>query len=259
MTVYSVRHAFPEGVGFEIKRKAGYPAYTFLHFFTPIEISTKEGTVKSGAHAFIIYEPVFPQWFKSEREILHDWMHFDVEAPSFFQEYGIPLNTVFYPKNPEILSEIIRELEVEFYSERNMREALIRLKLEELFIKLGRLLNEDRIPPVSKEILARFKALREDNFLNLSKNRNAAEMASAVGLSPSRFFTLYKRIFGVSPIDDLINAKISAAQITLFSSDAKMENIAAELGYENITHFIRQFKSRTGKTPSEYRLMSRLK
>jgi len=77
------------------------------------------------------------------------------------------------------------------------------------------------------------------------------------GLSESRFFSLYKRIFGISPTLDLINAKITAAKNLLLSTDEKIEAISHALGYDNVTHFIRQFKSRVGKSPSAYRKMSR--
>ena len=79
-------------------------------------------------------------------------------------------------------------------------------------------------------------------------------MAERLNLSESRFYALYKSIFGISPTADIINARIYSAKNMLQFSNDKIEKIAAELGYKNTTHFIRQFKSSTGVTPSKYRL-----
>ena len=78
-------------------------------------------------------------------------------------------------------------------------------------------------------------------------------MAQSVGLSQSRFFTVYKQTFGNSPIDDLICARMESAKETLLLSDESINTIAENLGYNNTTHFIRQFKTFCGVSPTKYR------
>ena len=83
-------------------------------------------------------------------------------------------------------------------------------------------------------------------------------MAQRVHLSPSRVYPIYKKLFGISPNADLINARINSAKNRLINSGDKIEDIAESLGYRNITHFIRQFKENTGMSPGQYRKNRRL-
>ena len=54
-------------------------------------------------------------------------------------------------------------------------------------------------------------------------------------------------------MDDIINAKIDLAKNLLLSSEQKISLIAKSLGYSDVTHFIRQFKAKTGVSPSKFR------
>ena len=78
-------------------------------------------------------------------------------------------------------------------------------------------------------------------------------MAKKVNLSESHFFVLYKKFYGITPVADLINARINNAKNMLLFKNMLIDDIASELGYNNTTHFIRQFKSFVGITPSQYR------
>lgn len=252
----AVRHAFPEDCGFTIDRPRGYPAYTLLHFFTPVEIIDGEKLIKTESHACIIYEPGVRQYFKSEGALIHDWMHFDFKDSAKLSLPGIEPNRVFYPKRYEFITETVRELESEFYSELLGREELIRAKLGELFIKLCRSVSERERPPLKTRTEAMLRALREENFRSLRKNPTVPEMARKAGLSQSRFYTLYKALFGISPTDDMIKARMAEAENALLTTDGKIETVAHSLGYQNVTHFIRQFKSFFGESPGEYRKRS---
>lgn len=77
-------------------------------------------------------------------------------------------------------------------------------------------------------------------------------MAKETGFSTSRFYGIYKSIYGISPNADLINARIEAAKKMLLYEKKKVQDIAGILGYDNTTHFIRQFKQNTGYSPTMY-------
>jgi len=72
-------------------------------------------------------------------------------------------------------------------------------------------------------------------------------------LSESHFFALYKKNYGLSPMRDLINARITAAKNLLMFTDKKISEIAEKTGYSNPYHFSRQFKQITGITPIAFR------
>ena len=127
--------------------------------------------------------------------------------------------------------------------------------MEELLIKLSRSIQEK---PLAADINSKeAKLLQELRWQLLSKpekNWTVEEMAKEVSLSVSRFHAVYKAMFGVSPIKDLIGAKVEQAKsVLLMDREATMISVAEKLGYKNQYHFIRQFKSVTGITPGAYR------
>ena len=80
-------------------------------------------------------------------------------------------------------------------------------------------------------------------------------MSELVNLSESRFYSLYKKVFGITPQHDLFMLRIQRAQNYLISTTYSVETIAALVGYKNQYHFIRQFKQYIGFPPGQYRKM----
>ena len=130
---------------------------------------------------------------------------------------------------------------------------MIAAKTDELFIKLSRACTNEYVAAVDAGTNERFRLLRGEMFSNLRQHWNVEKMAGRVGLSKSRFYTIYKSIYGNSPVDDLIRARIDRAKNALQFSTASIAEIAENLGYNNLTHFMRQFKAMTGTTPEQYR------
>jgi AraC-like DNA-binding protein len=61
-------------------------------------------------------------------------------------------------------------------------------------------------------------------------------------------------MFGTSPINDLIEARISAARSLLMAEgDLSVAQVAERLGYNDQYHFIRQFKAANGQSPGQFR------
>ncbi|MCR4646957.1 MAG: substrate-binding domain-containing protein [Oscillospiraceae bacterium] len=82
---------------------------------------------------------------------------------------------------------------------------------------------------------------------------NLGEIARRLNISKNYVQKLYKEHFGISYIEDLIEARIHMAQELLTTTDLRITEIAEACGYRNDTHFMRQFKDKTGVTPTEYR------
>ena len=71
-------------------------------------------------------------------------------------------------------------------------------------------------------------------------------------MSPSRFYAVYKNEFGVSPINDLIEARIHLAKSYLSSGEYSVSAAAEKLGYSSTYHFIRQFTKCVGVSPGKF-------
>lgn len=85
------------------------------------------------------------------------------------------------------------------------------------------------------------------------------ELASLCNISKYHFCREFKKYTSYSPNDYLIMLRVQHACILLNSSDLSVEQIALEVGNENMSNFIYHFKKRTGMTPSTFRTKSRTK
>ena len=248
-----LRHAYPEPGRFYIDRKDGHKNYTFLHFFNSMKLLYKGELIETAPGAVIIYDIGTPQYFESQSDIVHDWIHFKGDITSLLNCTNLKLDTIYYPKNTSFITAITKELETEFYGNYAHKEILLRLKFEELIIKLSREISGESVPRFDREIKDKFRYLRGKMLSSLDEKWTSERMAKEVGFSQSRFFNIYKSIYGISPMADLINARINRAKNILSFEKKSVEEISQLLGYENTTHFIRQFKSRTGFSPAVYR------
>lgn len=251
--ISSLRHFYPELNGFAIKRKNGHEQYTFLHFSTSVEIEIGNELVRARPHACIIFQPHTPQYFHATEPLVHDWIHFFSVPDGYFESLSLQTDTLYYPKSADFITELTREMEENFFSNSIAREELLQLKLRELFIRLSRSIHAEPDLTLDEEQTASLYAVRREMFLRLNENWTVDKMAKYCGVSASRFFVLYRTLFKTSPINDLIIARINDAKNTLTQSDAPVKTIAQNLSYNNLNHFIRQFKQFTGMTPGEYR------
>ena len=253
LILHSLRHAYPEGAGFFIDRRRGHDAYTFLHFFEGIDLRVGETLLRTEPHACILYRCGTPQYFRTDTGLVHDWIHFSGDAEGLLAEAGVPLDVPFYPNGSSFITSLVWEMENEFYNRRTGYERLLDAKLTELFIKLGRACHGESAPKIDAATQKRFHALRGVMLSSPEKRHPTREMAEAVGLSESRFYTVYRTLYGISPTEDLIHARIESAKGMLAFGDLPPVAIAEALGYVNLSHFLRQFKAQVGMTPTEYR------
>lgn len=103
------------------------------------------------------------------------------------------------------------------------------------------------------EIAPEFKKLNDWLKENFNKNISLENMAKIVGLSTSHFRALFKKQFGISPGNYLLNIRMSEAARMLRETVIPIKQIAKLTGYSDIIHFYHLFKSTYGTTPKEYR------
>ena len=89
--------------------------------------------------------------------------------------------------------------------------------------------------------------------LNYASPMTIAQMADLAGFSESHFMKYFKNTMGTSFIDYLNEYRLTMASRLLISSDSSVLDIAAEVGFDNLSYFNRSFKKRFQQTPREYR------
>ena len=82
---------------------------------------------------------------------------------------------------------------------------------------------------------------------------DVASLASDAGYTPDHFARVFRRVIGTGPKAYALSARIDRAAHLLRHSAMSVGQVAAATGYADVFFFSRQFKAKTGVTPSEYR------
>ena len=100
-------------------------------------------------------------------------------------------------------------------------------------------------------VISDAKLFMLDHFSNPSLMLQ--DVAKEVGMSNSRFSTVFSQQNGQTFTEYLIHIRLNKAKEMLRSTDIKNSQIAREVGYNDAHYFSYIFKKNTGITPTEYR------
>ncbi len=101
-----------------------------------------------------------------------------------------------------------------------------------------------------------FLRLEEELRKNLSHQWTVDEMAALMGLGTTAFTEKVKAYSGFSPLQYLINLRVTEAIKLLKRKDFNITEIALETGFYSSQHFSTTFKKLTGHSPGEFRKSS---
>jgi AraC family transcriptional regulator len=79
------------------------------------------------------------------------------------------------------------------------------------------------------------------------------ELARTAGLSRYHFLRTFSSVTGVTPHQWLLRARLRDAARRLVTSRAPVTEIALDVGFEDLSNFIRSFRAEFGVSPSRYR------
>ena len=72
-------------------------------------------------------------------------------------------------------------------------------------------------------------------------------------MSKPTFFRCFKREFGISPVDFIIQERIKTAKRLLKDMNVTISQVCYSVGINNLSYFFKLFKRVEGITPNEYR------
>ncbi|MEI9919069.1 MAG: AraC family transcriptional regulator [Bacteroidota bacterium] len=100
------------------------------------------------------------------------------------------------------------------------------------------------------ELIMKAKILLEENFTDLI---SMEDIAARLNISYVWFRTYFKKHTGYSPYEYLLNIKVNHAKILLQNTTSSVKEVASLSGFNSQNQFSKIFKSKTGKSPSDYR------
>jgi AraC-like DNA-binding protein len=88
---------------------------------------------------------------------------------------------------------------------------------------------------------------------NQGEELSLSMVARAVNTSTFYFCKLFKKATGLNFTDYVSRVRIEKAKNLLLNPHLRISEIAYEVGFQSLTHFIRVFKKILGQSPTEYR------
>lgn len=79
------------------------------------------------------------------------------------------------------------------------------------------------------------------------------QVAAAAGVSPPTVTRLFRRHLGTSPLAWVLDARVEAAKLLLTTTALPVAQVARRVGFGDAYYFSRQFRRRTGTTPTTWR------
>ena len=89
------------------------------------------------------------------------------------------------------------------------------------------------------------------------QNFSVGKMAGYYGISDSSLSHLFKQLTQKNITDYINELRIQKAKEILINTNIPIKKIVTEIGYFDVSSFIRKFKQQTGFTPGEYRKKGR--
>jgi AraC-like DNA-binding protein len=108
----------------------------------------------------------------------------------------------------------------------------------------------NRITPKTIEIPEKVKEYIDKNF---KQKINIEQMSEMFNCSRTTLMNSFKKKFGITIGDFLLNKRIEAAAAILKTTNVMIKTVAIESGFSDQNYFSKAFYNHTGYTPTEYR------
>lgn len=229
--------------------RVGFESYHMLYTHTPALFWVDNELRQYPARSVILFTPGHRKYYSNlpGEPYKNDWIRFDTDE-DFIENFPIT-NVPFSPADPDFVHNLFKLIAWESNTNKGIDDPEMLSLFHVLFAKLS----DGNIDVLNKPYHHELFALRRDMMLHPELDWNVDTMLRRLNLGRTRFQTLYKKTFGISPIDDVINARVKFAKDRLKYTTRSVAEIAEICGYKSTEHFIRQFSKVTGMTPGAFR------
>ena len=242
---------------FSIARPSGAKTYLLVAFKTDAALTIDGVKYDISPKSAIIFTPECRHSISAKSDdYIDDWVFFSpcsAQDEAFLKSLEIPFNTPLPHYDSFYMCDIIRHISIECVAVNEQRDELTDSLLRLSLLKISELVHTNRGTSDGNRYYNQLMELRLEINTHPEQHWTVDSMAQRLKISAPYFQRLYKSTFGISVIADVLDIRMNCAKSYLSSTDYKIYTIAEKCGYNNTTHFMRQFKKAVGLTPSEYR------
>ena len=231
----------------------GKQNYSLFLFKSEALVKSNAGINDVNAGDCILISPSTSIFVKPKKEaVTYDLIEFKgSDATRLVSQVGFELNSVCSPVQIYFVDALMDKITKECNANDLLWERVIASSLDELLTKLVRFSKQDFVLSMPDHA-QRLRELRSEVHENFSKHWTIGNMAEMMGLSSSRFASLYKQVFNTSPTEDLIKTRIDQSKKMLSATKVSVKKVSAACGFESVHYFHRAFKKRMNITPKHF-------
>ncbi len=208
----------------------------------------------------VLYLPLEPQryeYYGVDRPDIY-WIHFSgKDIPELFREHSIDTNAHIIPVGTNSnYAHYFEKIILEMQLRKDFYEEAATLFFTQLLILMGRAnkdfsLNKDL---ASSEEIDQVTTYFHQHY---RENINIETYLESNGFTMSTFFRKFKQYTGVTPLQYILDIRLSTAKKLLATTDYSINEISFIIGYDNALYFSRLFHKHMGMSPKEYRKASK--
>ncbi|WP_163539491.1 helix-turn-helix domain-containing protein [Gracilibacillus sp. YIM 98692] len=250
----------------DFNRKEGYPYFHWLHTVRGkgvIELSNHSFSLTPGKG--ILLAPYTPHSYYSDHEAKEDW------------------ETYYITFTGAAIDPILNALDMNYSAVYEETDNIsFSSHMEKMITKLGNDTDPHHLShEISSDLYQFLMHLKKDGQMNnklsvlqsFEKIRSIVEwleqvypqdiglleMSKKAQVSAQHLNTMFHDTFNISPYSFLVQLRIrEAKRILMTTPDLSLKEIAKQVGFNNVSHFVTTFRKREGITPSTYRNLHHL-
>lgn len=205
---------------------------------------------------------------------VHYYVHFyeqkEVSQQGIFDEWDLPFEADGHAGDEAIMKHLCRLMPqlqlpasdpevydnharlMEILKEETLRPLHERMELQGILqILLSRFLRHARQRLLTPD--SRIEQALTYIHQHLAGRIDLETLAAKTCVSKDHLIRLFKQATGETPANYIARRKLEQAELLLTTTSMPVKNIAAKLGYDETSYFIRVFRKHSNMTPQEYR------
>ena len=255
MRIVNVGYDYRHPTGFAIDRPRGTGDCILLILRTEAFFVFRGVRVIAPPCSAVLLKKGTPQLYGATNgDFVNDWIHFEIDSEEerAIEEAGIPFDTVIPLREVSELSDFVKSVFLERYSQNVHKEASMECYFRLILLKI--LDHTQGSTPFGEHPYYHAMCiLRNDIRSAPGEDWSIEAIARRMRLSRSYVQHLYKHFFGKGIVADVQAGRIEHAKYLLSATDVTVGRVADACGYASDVHFMRVFKKETRLTPSQFR------
>ncbi|MBE7041889.1 MAG: helix-turn-helix domain-containing protein [Ruminococcaceae bacterium] len=173
---------------------------------------------------------------------------------TFVGETVFPTMTIDCADNPEI-KNLFRKLTKLGNIDLDYNALKASAIMYEIFAYMSKKENSEYVSPDKR---GKIKEIHSYIYENYKKELpNSSELSAKCGIAPKYFRTLFRKMYGITPTQYIIELRLNAAAELLSEGILSVGEVAEAVGFSDVYYFSKLFKKHFLSSPKNYKSVSR--